>query len=149
MLWMDDKDRKILEVLNEDSSLTTRQIARKIRIPITTVHNRIRKLKEENIIKKYTIEMNHKLLGKNFPAIIMISFDYSILKEKKIDQHKIAKEINMMPEVEKVSIVTGDFDAIVQVRVKDVEDFDKFLLKKLQNVSGVGKTKSMIVIFDL
>ena len=49
---IDEKDKRIIEVLREDSSLTTRQIAKKTRVPITTVHHRVRKLKEDGFIMK-------------------------------------------------------------------------------------------------
>ena len=53
-----------------------------------------------------------------------------------------------MPEVEKVDIVTGGTDMVVRVRVKDVEGYDKFLLKKFQNIPGVDRTQSLIVIHE-
>ena len=49
---MDEKDEKILKLLKENSKLTTQQISKKTLIPITTIHNRIKKLEKEGIIKK-------------------------------------------------------------------------------------------------
>ena len=57
---MDDKDEQILQILKENSKLSTHQISKKTRIPITTVHNRIKKLKKEEIIKKYSIIIDKK-----------------------------------------------------------------------------------------
>lgn len=145
---LDEKDIKILEMLKEDSSLTTRQIAKKTLIPITTVHHRVRKLKTEKYIKKYTINLDYKKIGKGFSAIILVSCDYKTLREAKKDQHILAKEISKLPEVEKVDIVTGGTDMVVRVRVKDVEEYDTFLLKKFQNIAGIDKTQSLIVIHE-
>jgi len=145
---IDEKDQKIIEVLKEDSSLTTRQIAKKTRIPITTVHHRVRKLKDEGFIKKFTIEIDPKKFDKKFTAIILVSCDYKSLREIKKDQHMLSKEIRLLPEVEKVDVVTGGTDIVVRVRVKDVEEFDSFLLKKFQKIAGVDKTQSLIVIHE-
>jgi Lrp/AsnC family transcriptional regulator, leucine-responsive regulatory protein len=145
---LDDKDRKILEMLEQDSSLTTRQIAKKTLIPITTVHHRIKKLKSEGYIRKFTINLDYKKLGRGFSAIILVNCDYKSLRDAKKDQHKLAKEIKMMHEVEKVDIVTGGTDMVVRIRVKDVEEFDSFLLKKLQRITGIDKTQSLIVIHE-
>lgn len=145
---LDEKDIKILEMLKEDSSLTTRQIAKKTLIPITTVHHRVRKLKTEKYIKKYTINLDYKKIGKGFSAIILVSCDYKTLREAKKDQHILAKEISKLTEVEKVDIVTGGTDMVVRVRVKDVEEYDTFLLKKFQNIAGIDKTQSLIVIHE-
>ena len=145
---LDEKDIKILELLKQDSSMSTRQIAKKTLIPITTVHHRIRKLRAEKYIKNYTVEINHKKLGRGFTAIILVSCDYKTLREAKKDQHVLAKEISKMHEVEKVDIVTGGTDMVVRVRVKDVEEYDTFLLKKFQRITGIDKTQSLIVIHE-
>jgi Lrp/AsnC family transcriptional regulator, leucine-responsive regulatory protein len=145
---LDEKDKQIIEVLKENSSLTTRQIAKKTRIPITTIHHRIKKLKEEDVIKKFTIELNQKKLNKNFSAIILVNCDYKALRELKKDQHMLSKEISLLSEVEKVDIVTGGTDMVVRVRLTDVDDFDNFLLKKFQRINGVEKTQSLIVIHE-
>ena len=145
---LDEKDKRIIEILKEDSSLTIRQVAKKARIPITTTHHRIKKLKEEKFIKKFTIEVDLKKFEKSFAAIILVSCDYKLLREVKKDQHMLAKEISFLPEVEKVDVVTGETDIVVRVRVKDVEEFDYFLLKKFQKISGVDKTQSLIIIHE-
>ena len=65
---MDSKDEKILEVLRENSRLSAQQISRKTLIPITTVHNRMKKLVTEGIIKKFTIDVNPVKIGKTLAA---------------------------------------------------------------------------------
>ena len=145
---IDKKDQKIIEILKENSDYTTRQIAKKTLLPVTTIHNRIKKLKQDGIIKKFTIQLNHKKINKGFSAIILVSVDYKALRELKKDQHKLAKEISYLTEVETVDIVTGGTDIVVKVRVKDVEEYDSFLLNKLQNILGIDKTQSLIVIHE-
>ena len=145
---IDDKDKQIIEILKEHADYSTREIAKKTLLPITTIHNRIQKLKKEKIIENYTVKLNHKKLDKGFSAIILVSVDYKQLREKKKDQHKLAKEISHFPEVDKVDIVTGGTDMVVRVRVKDVEEYDQFLLKKFQNIPGIDRTQSLIVIHE-
>ncbi len=145
---LDEKDEKIIQILKEHSDYTTRQIAQKLLLPITTIHNRIKKLKKEKIIKKFTIELDNKKIAKLFSAIILVSVDYEALRELKKDQHKLAKEISYLKDVESVDIVTGGTDIVVKVRLKDVEEYDNFLLKKFQNIPGVDKTQSLVVIHE-
>jgi len=145
---LDEKDKKILKILREHSDYTIRQIAKKLILPITTIHNRIKKLKKEKIIKRFTIEINNKKIDKSFSAIILVSVDYKSLRDLKKDQHKLAKEINYLDEVEYVNIITGGTDIIVKVRVKNVEEYDTFLLKKFQKIPGVYKTQSLVVIHE-
>ena len=146
---LDKKDQLILEVLQEHGDYTTRQIAKKTLLPITTIHNRIKKLRKANIIKKFTIDLDYTKIDKAFSAIILVSFDYKLLRELKKDQHQVAKEMANLPEVGKVDIVTGGTDMVIRVRVKDVAEFDSFLLKKLQKIPGVDRTQSLVVIHEV
>jgi DNA-binding Lrp family transcriptional regulator len=143
---LDDKDKRIIEILKENSDYTTRQIAKKINLPITTVHNRIRKLREQGIIKRFTIEVDDKKLEQNFVVYILITANLQTLKQKHKSQYDIAKELKKLGFIERVDIVSGGTDIVAIVRVKDVEEFDKVLLGKIQLIEGIEKTQSMIVI---
>jgi len=144
-MTLDEKDLKILEILKENSKLRTSQISKKTRMPITTVHNRIKKLEKESIIKSYTVIPNYKKLGKSILSYILVSVIYTIPSGEKISQENVAKKIKQIG-VEEVSIVTGGMDIIVKIRVKDIEELNDFVIKKLRNISGVDKTQTLIVL---
>ena len=114
-------------------------------MPITTVHNRIKKLEKEKIIKKYTILPDYKKLGKGILSYILVSVMYMLPNGEKISQENLAKEIKKLG-AEEVSIVTGGTDIIVKVRVKDVDELNEFVIKKLRSVDGVDKTQTLIVL---
>jgi len=78
---IDEKDSKILEVLVENSNLSTHKISKKTLIPVTTVNNRIKKLKELGVIKKYTIEIDKKKLGYNLSAYILVTISLDELND--------------------------------------------------------------------
>lgn len=143
---IDDKDRKILEVLKEHGDYTTRQIAKRTLLPITTIHHRIKKLRKEKIIIRYTVELDNKKMDKGFASYILISVNLPLIKQKKKSQYDIAKEVGKYDFVEKVDIVSGGTDLIALVRVKNVEEFDKVLFSKIQQIEGIEKTQSLIVI---
>ena len=145
---LDEKDKKILEILKENGDYTTRQIAKKTLFPQTTIHNRIKKLRRLGVIKKYTIELDHKKIGRGVGALILVNCEYDSLRAQKKDQHDLAKEILRLPEVEKVDIVTGAIDMVVRVRVRDIEAYDTFLLKKFQRIKGIDRTQSLMVIHE-
>ena len=117
-------------------------------MPITTVHDRIKKLKEQKIIKKFTVEFDNAKIGKSFLVYVLISVNIQLLKQKKKTQYDLADEIKKFPFVEKVDIVSGGADLITIVRVSDVQEFDKILLGKLQLLEGIDKTQSSIVIHE-
>jgi DNA-binding Lrp family transcriptional regulator len=143
---MDAKDLAILDVLRENGDYTTRQIAKKTLLPPTTIHNRIRKLKSEGIIRKFTVDVDPAKVGKGFLSYILVSVNLGVLKRQKKTQYDIAEELRKFYFVERVDIVSGGTDIVAVVRVKDVSEFDEILLGKLQLVEGVEKTQSLIAI---
>ena len=143
---LDETDWKVLEVLQEHAEYSTTQISKKTGLPRTTIHNRIKKLKKEGIIKKFTVKLDSSKVGKGFVAYVLISANLPTLKQKKKTQYDLAEEIRKFWFVERVDIVSGGTDLVAIIRVKDVEEFDKILLGKLQLVEGIDKTQSLIVI---
>lgn len=143
---IDDKDQKILDVLKDHAEYTTRQIAKKTLLPATTIHNHIKKLRSEGIIKKYSVKLDYSKLDKNFVAYILISVDLDLLKKKNKTQYDLLSELRKFYFVERVDIVTGGTDLVVIMRVKDVSEFDTCLVRKLQLVEGIRSTHSLIVI---
>lgn len=145
---LDNKDKNILDALKENSRLSTQQIAKKIFIPITTVHNRIKKLEKEGIIKKYTVILDNKKIGKQITAYVLIVVDYISLKEANLTQHQLAKKIKENPNVEEIAIVTGGTDILLKVRVSDIDELDSFITKYLRNTGGVEKTQTLVVLHE-
>ena len=143
---LDETDFKILEILKEHSEYSTRKISKRILVPITTVHHRIKKLKEAGVIKKFTIDVDYKKIDKGFLVYLLISTNLEFLKEKKKTQYDLLKELKKFYFVERADIVTGGTDLVAIVRVKDVDEFDKVLLRKIQLIEGIEKTQSLIVI---
>lgn len=146
---MDEKDWKILEELMRDSSQTTSDIGKKTRIPITTVHNRIKKMEEEGVIKGYSVKVDHKKLGKGMAAYLLVNVIYTLPDGRKMSQEDIAGRVKRMEEVESAEIVTGATDMIVKVRVKDVDGLNEFVIDKLRSVDGIDKTQTMVVLNSL
>ena len=143
---MDEKDEKILKLLRENSKLTSQQISKKLLIPITTIHNRIKKLEKEGIIKRYTLELDNKKLGKDIAAYINIVVDYRLLKEKNLSQHELARKLKQHEFVEEAAMITGGTDLIIKVRVKNLDQLDNFVTKYLRNIEGVEKTQTMVIL---
>ena len=143
---IDKKDKLVLEVLKDHAEYTTRQIARKTKLPITTVHNRIRKLRADGVIKKFTVELDHNKVDSGFLVYVIIKVNLLQLKQKQKTQYDVAAAVRKFPFVERVDIVSGGGDLVAMVRVKDVSEYDDVLLTKLQLIEGIENTQSLIVL---
>ncbi|MBW2981764.1 Lrp/AsnC family transcriptional regulator, partial [Candidatus Woesearchaeota archaeon] len=145
---LDEKDLRILNILKKNAELNTSQISKKTGIPITTIHNRIKKLKQEGIIKNYTINIDHEKIGKPLASYILITINQSILG-KKISQHEIGRRLKAFDEVESADIVTGATDIIIKVRAESMKGLNEFITEKLRNIEGIDKTQTLMVLEEI
>ena len=143
---LDNKDIKILEILKEDGSLTSKEISKIVNMPITTVHHRIKKLKENGIIKRYTIELDYEKLNYPVSAYILIEVDYDQLKKENITQHELIARFKKYDEITQAEIITGEMDIIIKVRTKTIKQLDNFIVRILRNINGIHKTKTILVL---
>ena len=142
---LDRKDEKILKELKRDAKQTSKQISNRTLIPITTVHNRIKKLEKLGIIQNYTIQLNDKRLG-TISAFVMATINHLFLKSDEDSQKDLFQELNSHPEVEYTGMLTGGHDIMLKVRVKNISELDEFVIKTLRKMNGIEKTQTMIVL---
>ncbi len=146
---MVDKESRILALLKENSRMTTKEMSKELEMPQTTIHNRIKKLTQNGIIKRFTIEIDGKKIGKGLDAYILCTVSYRSTRGEKINQIEVAQTIKELPEVEEVSIVTGDNDMIVKVAVKDVDALNDFVIFSLRDIEGVERTVTSVVLSEI
>ncbi len=143
---LDEKDLMLLDILQKNSNLSLKEISRKLKSPITTVHARLRKLEKAGIIQGYKAILNYKKIGFSTTAFILASFRYKIMKNGKlISQREIARKIANLPGVQEVHIISGDWDILIKVKARSVDEVGKFVLDKLRLVEGIEKTLTCVV----
>jgi len=143
---IDEKDKKILEILQENSNLSTHKISKKTLIPVTTINNRIKKLKKLGVIKKYTIDIDKSKLGFTLAAYIFIIMSKYELKQEGMRTRDLIKIIKKNPLVETVENITGDVDIIVTVHSRDIKELNDYVVNTLSDLKGIEKTKTAIVL---
>jgi len=143
---LDEKDIKILKLLQKDCKLSSREIAKKINSPITTVFTKIKRMEKLGLIKGYKAVLNAKALGKGATAFILASFTYQNPQANTpLSQRDLAEQISRFPEVQEVHIITGDWDILIKVKAEDVDAVGKFVIDKLRLVKGIEKTLTCMV----
>lgn len=147
LMKLDETDLALLEQLQKDSNLSIKQISKILKKPITTVHHRIKKLEREGIIKQYTLKLDHDKLGKSVLSYILITVNY--LHDRKISQRGICDKISRNKEVEEISIITGEKDIILKVRVSSISQLNNFITHYLRNIEGIDKTQTMVVLEEI
>jgi DNA-binding Lrp family transcriptional regulator len=133
---LDEKDSAILEQLMFDSRKTTKAIARELGIPRATVHDRIVKMEQKGVIKKYTTTPDYAQLGLGVTAFILVQFE----PEKGTSQRDTAEEISDLPGIFEVHMISGEYDMLLKVRGSSMEDIGKLVIDRLREVKGVART---------
>jgi DNA-binding Lrp family transcriptional regulator len=113
-------------------------IARKIKEPSTTIHYNIKKLEKDGKIRAYKAVFDYKKIGEGHCTYIMIN----LVQEKYGNPEAVASEIAKDPRVESVDIVTGDYELLVKLRTKDIDEYYEFI-KQAVSKYGFSKTVSM------
>ena len=140
---IDEKDRRILELLQEDSSQPITKIARAkgVKLSAPSVHERIKKMKESGIIKKYTIILDDKKLGKDITAFIGITLDYKAHEPCSVFAYKVAN----MKDVLEVFNLAGDEDNLIKVKTENISTLED-IIGTINRLPGVGRTRTVIVL---
>jgi Lrp/AsnC family leucine-responsive transcriptional regulator len=143
---LDEKDLAILTIIQEDSKLTAKQIAKKVNAPLTTVFAKMKRMEEQGIIRGYRAMVAPEKLGAGTSAFILASVSYrSKADGVPVSQRTVAEEIAKFAEVQEVHIITGDWDLLVKLRAESVDAVGKFVVDKLRLISGLEKTLTCMV----
>jgi DNA-binding Lrp family transcriptional regulator len=135
---MDELDKRIITTLNENARKSYREMARELKVSLSTISNRIRKLEEEGIIECYIPVINQEKLGYTLTAIINLKISRGKLIEV---QEKISKDWH----VRAVYDITGDWDSVLIANFKDRRDLNGFI-KGVLSMEYVERTNTQLVL---
>lgn len=135
---IDDIDERILRELTKDCRMSYRQIARKVRVSIGTILNRIRRMEEAGVIKGYSAIINHEKVGYQLTGIAEITVSKGKLYEMEM-------AISKIPNTCAVYDTTGLTDAVVIAKFRSREEMSKFA-KDLLSMPFVDRTNTHVVL---
>ena len=138
---MDKIDKRILDHLYENGRDKISAISAKLGIPRATIFERIRKMKEEEVIRKFTVMVDYEKLGMNVQAYVLITFN----TRSGTDQRTLSLNLARMSNVISVSIISGDWDIMMHVVAQNMRDLSSMVLEKLRNMDGVERTQTLTI----
>jgi Lrp/AsnC family transcriptional regulator, leucine-responsive regulatory protein len=142
LLPLDEKDRAILRYLQTNAKATVREIAAQVHLSTTPVHERIKRMEDEGVIRQYATILDHSRINKGLMAICYIS-----LKEhNKKSGAKFIKTISEMPEVIEFYIISGAFDFMLKVVSGNMDDYYNFHVNKLGQVDNIAQVQSTFIM---
>jgi len=139
---LDQKDLQILKHLQQDSKMTNKEISNKLKLSVTAVFERIKRLEREGVISKYVALVSPDKVEKNF----MVFCQIKLIQHSRSYLTKFESEVTKLTEVLECYHVSGEYDYILKVIVKDMEAYREFMVTKLTNLDHIGSTQSTFII---
>ena len=141
---LDSIDIRILQLLQHDARLTNKEIADKLGKSVTPVYERIRRLEEEGFIARYVALLNKDLIGKHLVAFTTVQLkEHSLVALKGFE-----KEVIKFPEVMECYQLTGQFDFLLKTAIKDMVEYNDFLMNRLATLANIGSVQSYFVLSE-
>lgn len=137
---LDKIDKQILALLQKNARMTVKEISNRLNLSSTPIFERIKKLEKNGIIDHYTAVLNNEKLGKKLNA-----FAHVYLKNhSKAMIAEFVNQVEQIPEIMECHYVAGGADFILKILVKDMEEYNEFLMEKLLDIPNIGKMESFL-----
>jgi Lrp/AsnC family leucine-responsive transcriptional regulator len=141
----DTTDKKLLEYLQADSKQTNKELSNKLGLSVTAVYERIKKLEKEGFIDGYVALVNKQKVERNFVVFCHVK----LIQHSQKYVVSFEKEVKGIDEVLECYHLSGDYDYLLKVLVKDMAAFREFMVNKLTRINHIGSTHSMFVINEV
>ena len=142
---VDATDKKLLFLLQSDCKKTTKELSLQLNLSVTAVYERIKKLEREGIIDKYVVLVNRSKVEKGFVVFCHLK----LIQHTKEFISKFESQVVKLKEVLECHHVSGDYDYILKIVVKDMEAYREFLVTKLTTLEHIGSTHSTFMISEV
>ena len=139
---MDETDSRIISALKEDSRLSVIKLAKKLRLPVTTVHYRFTRMQQQGVLK-FTVRIDRKFLGRELVGFVLVK------AMPGVDHRKLFETVIKHECVEEGAIITGEFDILVKICVTSMKELDGYVLSYLRKNRNIAETRTMLAYSDV
>lgn len=142
---LDDTDRAVLSLLQSDGRATIADIARAVGLSAAATHARVRRLERDGLIRQYVALVDRELAG--FDLLCFVSVSLQLHRSQLVAS--VAPRIAELPEVLECHHVTGEYDYLLKVAVRNRHDLERFIVERLTPMPGVAKVLTSVVLSEI
>lgn len=142
---LDNIDKKLINLLQKDSKQTTKQLSLQLNLSVTAVYERIKKLEKNNVVLKYVALVNPKKVEKSF----LVFCHVKLIQHSREYLSIFEREILQLNEVSECFHIAGDYDYLLKIYVKDMQEYREFMVNKLTTIKHIGSTQSSFTIGEV
>ena len=137
---LDDRDRRIVALLQRDANLAQAEIARRVGLSTAAVNERLKKLENSGVIRRYVAVVDPKALGVSVMAFVEVFIEHPRFEPAFIER------VLELDEVQECHHITGEFSLLLKVRVRDMESLQQLLIHRINALEGVRQTRTVVVL---
>lgn len=142
---LDETDKKLINLLQIDSKMTTKSIANKLNLSVTAIYERIKKLEKNKVIKKYIAIIDSEKIDRSF----MVFCQVKLIQHHHSFIEKFEKEVLQFNEVIECYNISGDYDYLLKIIVQNMKSYRKFINFKLTTLAHISSTHSTFIIDEV
>lgn len=142
---LDDKDRLLLRLLQENSRISSAELARHLKLSAPGLQKRLKRLEENGFIEGYVTLVNREALGLDLLCFTQVTLTH----QQPGCAGQFCERVKDLPEVLECHHLTGEFDYLLKVVVPDSQHLEQFLTEKVRQLPGVDKIRTSIVLSEV
>ena len=137
---LDIKDRRILGLIQRDGKMSQALIAKTVGLSTAAVNERLKKLEQAGVIRRFTALVDPKAVGMQVTAFIEVFLEHPRYEDP------FLKRILDLDEVQECHHITGEFSVMLKVRLRDMESLQRLVISQLNGLQGVRQTRTVMVL---
>lgn len=142
---MDEKDEAIIRILERSAKLSSRNIAKRVGLPISTVHRRIKKMEREGVITGYKALIDYEKTERPVSTFVCINLAEMIPGKGHIPKKEIVEKLERFHEVgEIVDVQAANFDLVIKARLASLKELSAFA-EDLRSIEGIEEVSVAII----
>lgn len=141
---LDSFDIRLLELLQHDARLTNKELSDKLGKSVTAVYERVKGLEERGVIRRYVALLDKEPIGKSLLAFTIVQ----VKEHSKVALRGFEREAVKFEEVMECYQLTGQFDFLLKVAIRDMKEYNTFLMDKLATLPNIGGVQTFFVLSE-
>ena len=137
---IDERDHKILDLVQRDAKLAQAEIAKRVGLSTAAVNERLRKLESAGVIRGWAAIVDPRAVGIGITAYVDV-----FIEHPRFEPAFLAK-VRSLDAVQECHHITGEFSLLLKLRVRDIEALQRLLLEEINPMDGVRQTRTSLVL---
>lgn len=142
---LDELDRRILIELQREARLPNAELARRLNLSPPAVHARIKRLEEGGLIRGYVALLDRERLG--FDMLCFIQITLQLHQIEQVTDFRVT--VQQIPEVLECHHVTGEYDYLLKIVVRNRQELERLVMEKLTPIPGVARIHTSLVFSEI